>query len=518
MTANTKRIVHNTRERVLSTDMNNMQALLDAQIANTAVAAAARGSGTAFANEGISGILDGFAVLPDQPGLTSVVRVSAGIAYKVGTPNDPNFDSRYIRIESDSDLTLDLQPFRAAQPRWVCVGMKAGLTTVTTSSRDVWQPALGTFQSQDIPKVVASLPELTVELGAPAAAPALPDGAADTIPLAYVYLDALPAGAINTTDLVLCRPLYSRINPKSQGSSHGGGVEVASFGSTSTRFRRVEGSWGLFGNYSISSAFVIDINDTDVWESGLAYTDLTGNNINRSLSFFACAPPWPPGHDLDIVGDTREFLDLTTRFAGSGLGFTRDCVVCVTYNNPTSPNHLGPRADITLADPIWGNGGTVTTFHYVGSTSYIHAPVQGVLPQIVDGSDVYFAQPMATPGATFLVTDTVNNGASATPFDPTDVNGDGKCYPPFTRLCDVGYFCDVTSGALAQVAITDDSDPGNVLEPYQWVSGPDFDQRGRVRIYSATQAAQLSAAEINSFDVKIDLYAVGYRDPYLSQR
>jgi len=522
MTSHSKHVVHNTRERVLSSDFNSMQALIDAQIADTVVAAQGRGSDTTLTSSGVSGVLDGFVVRLDQPGTNSVIKISPGIAYKVVPPDDPATDSRYQRLESTSDLEVDLQPYRAGSPRWVCVCIRPNVQTVTTSTRDIWQGLLGTFAQADIPKVVASLPDVEVVTGTPAATPVLPDGVTGAIPLAYLYLDALPETALQNTDVVFCRPLYGNISSNPSGHSAGGGVEIATFASTTVQVRHVEGRWGAAGHYRVSSSFAIDLTNNNVWESGQSYATLTGNNINRYVSFYACSPPWPLGFDTDVINETREFLNLTSFFAGSGFGFTRHCIVVATVGGPSSASYLGTTGDITVTDPIWGSGGTVpaSSSHYIGSATYTHAPAQGLLPQVVDGSNVRFSSFL--PLQAILATDTHNSSANQKTFDPTDLNGNGKCYPPFTRTVDVVYYVNAAANAGGgYAALHDDTDPGNTFPPWRdSVVTEAFarEYRGPVRLYSATQSARLSGAESNGLNIIVNIYALGYQDPFLSQR
>lgn len=518
MTSHSRRLVHNTRERILSTDFQTMQALIDAQVTNTSIAAAGRGLNSVLDGDGVSGVFDGFVVRADQPGVNSVIKISPGLAFKVVVPDDPSTDSRYQRLETEVELEQDLQPFRAANPRWVCVCIKPNLQTVTTSTRDIWEGLLGTFSQADIPKVVASLPDVVVIAGTPGLQPVLPDGIPGVIPLAYVYLDALPETALQQTDFVYCRPLYANVDGARPGKRDGGGLEVAAFGSTNVRVRHVQGRWGSSGGYSVSGSTVLNLLDNRLWEAGQSYADALGNNINRAIAFYAYAPPWPLGFDNDIAGLTREFVNVTAAFGGSGLGFTQGCGIVATYNGPLSGNYLGSTGDIVIADPIWGSGGTATESHYIGTVSYTHAPVQGILPQIVDGSDVRFAS--ALPLQLVLYSETFNFNANLTSFDPTAPSSNGKCYPPFTRTVDVAYLLDIAPNAQGTFSLHDDSDPGNVLPPFQ-ARVPAMpvaaDMRERRRFYSATQDLRMSGGESGGADVVFTAYAAGYSDPFLSQ-
>ena len=131
MSTHSKHIVHNTRERITSTDFTDMQALVDAGITDTAVALGGKGLNVALGGKGLSGVLDGFVVRAEQPGVNSVIKIGPGVAYKVVTPDNPATDSRYQRLETWADLSQDLQPFRAASPRWVCISIRPNIQTVT---------------------------------------------------------------------------------------------------------------------------------------------------------------------------------------------------------------------------------------------------------------------------------------------------------------------------------------------------------------------------------------------------
>lgn len=379
-----RRIIFNTRERLLSTDLNDMTALLHAKGTDEVVGIV---SGDAYkTTTPVSGVVAGLTVYATGGNLE--VRVRPGIAFKHGTP-PTSLDSPYAKIELLQEQTIDLSAFvDPANPRWVAIEVAPADTAELVSTRDIFDPALGTFTPQNVDKIRRPAPVFSVNAGAPAPAPALPTGTPGVVPLAYVYIEA-NATQILTTDVVLCRPLLNSTTLVPTYMRGRGGLNVTAAGGTVVQLREFAVKWAGMG--STAEAILGATNDAGIagspnWVQGefLPAGD-------QPIYAYLMAAPYPAGYDADVSGN-REFVDVSTRFPSNPtLGVVGGLVVWSTQA-PTSNTAQGvhPNATVALNDPAWA-GGTVPQDKtaYLGAVSLVNsiAPA-GLIQQATRGDRV----------------------------------------------------------------------------------------------------------------------------------
>ncbi len=475
MSSNDKQVVENTRERWLSTDFNDNNSLVYANAADLA-AAIVSGDLSSVPVERRGGVLAGGKVSSD--GVTLTVQVSPIIGYKVGNPPGP-FDSEYLKIQTVTITNIPLDAFvDAGNPRWVAIEVSPAQTAEVVSSRDIFQPALGTFVPQNVPKITGPDPVFTVNAGVPAPLPLLPQGNPDVVPLAYVYIP--PAATfIEITDVILCRPLMLS-GTNSQAFVGGGGVSAT--GSYNCQFEELSYTPPNRPTLSITQGLgdiaptIINANTPNDpnFKQGEAFPG--GTDVRIGVWF--AAAPYPPGYDLD-VSKNREFVDPSGRIPsvpqGTGEGYTQNGVfVFTSTSSPVSPSNL--RLDLvgapipsipTINDSTW-NGGTIDrdSIVYVGSVA--NYTVGGDLyPQRVRTAggckgQVYISIPVIGEGQVDEVvfgnppSENLVDGRSAQYFPP--VPGSTKILPDsvYTIQCLVFFEVDrvgAVPGALGEVEI-----------------------------------------------------------------
>lgn len=370
MASNNRRLIYNTRERLLSTDLNDATALLHAKSTDELVALI---TGDRFRgpNAG-SGVLAGGIVGANGADLN--ITVSPLLALKLGNAAT-SFDSPYLKIETDATTTIDLSPFvDPGNPRWVAIEVAPGDAQEVVSSRDIFQPALGTFIPQNVDKVRRPEPVFTVNAGTPAAQPVLPLGNPDVIPLAYVYIDA-SAAQIEVLDVILCRPVYRALNEAEAWLQGRGGIDVdeqvgPSFvivpRNTTYRppFSPVQ---SIIAHPGFNAQVVGDPNF-------VAGQSFPAAGVDERFFVYLATAPYPGGYDNDIQG--REYVDASGRIPsnplGAGFPFLTNGILVFTTTN--SPNPIGAKgapftAITAINDPTW-NGGTIDSIAYLGTVTY----------------------------------------------------------------------------------------------------------------------------------------------------
>jgi len=411
MASNIRRLIENTRERLLSTDHNDTTALQHRAIIE-AVTALALGTAYNASSERPSGVIGGFEVT--APGASFNVTVSPGLAVKKGTA-PTGYDSDLLWIEQQAIETIDLSSLvDPGNPRWVVIEIEPTDAVETAATRDVFVPALGTFTSQSVDKVKGSDPTFTARGGTPAAAPVFPSGVADRIPLAYVYL-AAAAASVEVGDVVRCRPmLNTRLG---QGDHYnGGGVHVATDATSLVQAGHFRCSLdGLPFQMTLRPSTTQDINvaGNPSWASGDAYPAAA----TQPIYCYAIAAPYPTGYDADVAH--REMVPgsgiTTSARIPSVKSGMENCVLAFSDLPPASGVNQqqgiasGAAFAAGINDPTWG-GGVPATSVYVGALSCINA--QDLLAQDYIGAGEIA---LKTPGTgNQIVEDDVQNSGGLT--------------------------------------------------------------------------------------------------------
>lgn len=348
-----RRLVWNTRERLLSDDMNNSVNLLETKGTDEICAAMSRDrfrSGTP-----VSGIMSGGKVTAN--GSTLDVFISPMIGWKYGTPAT-TYDSAYLKVETATELVQNLSgQVDGAADRWVCIEVSPGEIAEVSEQRDIFNPTLGTFIPQNVDVVYEPAPVVTVNVGVPSANPVLPPGTPGTIPLAYVYLQA-GTSSIDDDDIVMCRPLFNVTTP--DFNQYGvGGLDVDNVGTTLVKPVACSYKFGLQGRSTtvIPRECNCNLPSLPNWAT---FETFVPNVDYTPVYAYAALPPYPSGYDQDVANN-RELVTSPTfsripsmvdNPVGNGL------LVWSTTEPVIGLAGIGPRSggDFEINDPTWGDG------------------------------------------------------------------------------------------------------------------------------------------------------------------
>ena len=374
MTSDRRYLQWNTRERLLSGDLNDATALLHAEMTKDITASAA--SRLAADLVGSSFVLSGGQVVAN--GVNAQVTISPVRAYKFVGPQPSPYDAQHRLVYRDTPLAIDLLSLvDGANPRWVAIEVAPGSTAELTAVRDIFQPGSSTFLPATVTKIQKPDPTFSTNAGVASANPVLPDGTSGTIPLAYVYL---PAGAtsVGNDDVYMCRPLVP-------ANALGGIDLVQSVGATTntmTGVGTVSGgnipgrAYGVTNGRPWRAGPIFDVTDPQIYRAGEALTPADDSPIY----LYALQPPFPVGYDNDINAEWREFRQVSD---GSSQKFAIDgrftnCVVALSTEDPNDFPLTGAQS---LSDPTWGSGTSdASTWQYIGAVSWSAANTR-LIPQ-----------------------------------------------------------------------------------------------------------------------------------------
>jgi hypothetical protein len=400
MASHIRRIVSNTRERILSTDANNATALHHRALVEASAA-------ILLGDASIFGVIRGLTVSTSGGVLT--VTVAPGLALRSGTAAT-TYDSATQWIELRSSQTLDLAAnVDGANPRWVVIEIAEASAVESSEARDIFDPLTGTFSSSSITKVSGSSPTLTARAGTAAAAPVFPAGIAGVIPLGYVYLTAA-AASINVSDIVMCRPMLRSENAETFAgaggrSVWGGGVSVSAAGVDVV----LRSAGGAFLNHRMAWSAAPADGTTTMTVTAAGCDGAAFPVADDVVYFYACPPPYPAGYDASLAPrEHRPGATALTRYQG---------LVCADLHNAVVvASTVEPQIDTTLGNPTAGNfavtcapfatGAAVnierTTSMYLGAVSWDQSAtdylVQDVRGSIVTPADETTTTNIATGG------------------------------------------------------------------------------------------------------------------------
>jgi hypothetical protein len=362
------RIIYNTRERALSTDLNDTTNLIHRGLMQALKAVLGERSG----------VIEGFETTIVGVGLD--VTVSPGIAL-LNTGGSTADDSDFTWIELDAADTVTLPAADGANPRWDVIEVEENDAVILSTPRDIFDPSTGTFTPQAVTKRRGSSPTLSVRSGTPAATPLLPAGIAGRIPLAYIRV---PAAAVNlvTTDFVRCRPLVGSEDVR--GEVQGGGISVAAPGLAVSvheargKFPGRAHSWRIPGGLAITLAANIMVN------TALPVAD-------DIIHFYAIPAPYPTGYDSHLAG--REFVPGSTvlaLFPCAAAGI-EGAVVIASTSDPDAATLQGAPA---AGGPITcGSFGTIAidddSAAFLGSTFFRFATTDLISQQYKGAGTVF---------------------------------------------------------------------------------------------------------------------------------
>lgn len=514
MSSHIRRQIFSTRQRLLSTDANDLQAHIHRALIESLEAAE---SGDTLR----TGVLRGMLVSPITSTLT--VSVSAGIALRAGgsgSGNDSSVDWLEIRSAETVDLTAHVD---GANPRWICIEVEPNDAVETQQLKDVFDPATGTFSSQSLPLVQGSEPTIHVTAGTAAASPAFPAGTSGRIPLGYVYL---PAGAteIDTGDFIRCRPLLLKPEPD---SVQGGGVSVASAG---TDVELHEARATLDGlAMSLTAVSGLDVSDSNLYTNGESYPGGPGSEI---VYLYAAQPPYPAGYTLLAPREFRAGGNIYSAGRVPSLPSAMNGTLsgCMVFASTTAPSVVAgepydPFGDAlagrTVNDGAWG-GGTIPRSLYLGAVLFdgtdlvrqdYSAGEVGFRPSslsiIPDESETLGIPSSNSGGGNFRLADTLS--AAGDQLIPSSAR--------HARLL-VAQTCGVGGDGDCDYTVT--VGPPGAINELVW--------QGRGSGLAARSAAVWIHSDDGSFDWSHEVFAgsantssitistIGYRDAILAQR
>lgn len=401
MSSHIRRIVSNTRERILSTDANNATALHHRALVE-AGAAILQGDASLF------GVIRGLTVSTSGGVLT--VTVAPGLALRSGTAAT-TYDSATQWIELRSSQTVDLATHvDGANPRWVVIEIAEASAVESSEARDIFDPLTGTFSSSSITKVSGSSPTLTARAGTAAATPVFPAGVAGVIPLGYVYLAAATA-SINITDIVMCRPMLRSENAETLAGAGGravwgGGVSVSVAGLDVV----LRSAGGRFLNNRMSWSVAPGDGTTTLTVTAPGCDGAALPVADDVVYYYACPAPYPSGYDATLAPrEHRPGTTALTRYQGLVAADVHNAVVVASTVEPQVDTPLGnPTAgNFTITCAPFSSGASVnierTSAMYLGAASWdVSATdflVQAVYGDIVTPADETTTANIVTGGA-----------------------------------------------------------------------------------------------------------------------
>jgi hypothetical protein len=528
MSSNNRRVIFNTRERLLSTDLNDATALLHAKGTDEMVAAL---SGDSYKTvTPIAGVLSGG--IASANGADLNITITPMIAVKDGTPAT-SLDSQYLKIETTTNTTIDLGPFvDPANPRWVAIEVAPADTDEVVSSRDIFQGALGTFTPANVSKIRRPEPTFTVNAGTAAPAPQLPAGTTGVIPLAYVYIPAATA-SIATTDVILCRPIFNAATTEGTIVFNKGGLDVAAAGGTvaqarpyAIKFNGKGKALGLPLAINVDAALAGNPN----WVSGETYP--AGE---AAIYAYLAYPPFPAGYDADVASN-REFLDLSTRIPSNTVAGVANGILVWSTVAPSllgDPIGIRPGGAFAVNDATW-NGGTTASHSYLGSVSAQLVAPAGLALQRTDGDVVRLNEPSKMPidsqilqnVAAVLPPAVPGQFRNRAPMLLAGVNPAATDIIPAAQDYYVAITVDDTAGATNwRFTMLGDGEPltfGGTQGTFNANAVANQDASTRVAQWFRTQNPGVFTFNTseggNTGNIAVRIHVLGYRDPFISQR
>lgn len=214
----TRRVLHNTRERILSSDHNREQAFAAAMIADAYrylfdadasedEAAGTATLGVALGNPMRAVIFNGLRVRPEIGTFNLFVDAGAGLFVDPGSPASPD-DSPAQVIRSAGQQVAGALTIGAAagSTRIDVIECSTSQVVIETDNRDVFNQSTGAFQPQLVNKVAEAQLTFRVRQGTPGGG--FPGTAAGWLPLAVA---SVPSGAVSNDGVTFwdVRPLLN---------------------------------------------------------------------------------------------------------------------------------------------------------------------------------------------------------------------------------------------------------------------------------------------------------------------
>lgn len=358
MSTSLGRIVINTRERAVSTDINRLQDLLGQDLGEIL--------------RGVSGVPDYppaaapenrncvFRGLTGTPGAGMSVDVAEGHAMVVSTAGAPTADdSAYRLLHSRATQNVVIAPADMANDRWDLIEATFADDITESPLRDIYDPVTGTFAPAVVTKVRRAGVTLQVVMGVAGANPFIPAfTGGNWIPIAAVRV---PTGvaALVQNDICDMRPLWV---PAPLGRCHG-----------------IENGFGLSASSLTADAATFSIGagralvDGQLVKRTLAHTVTLANHMDPAFAY--AAGEWV----YVYLFACRDATGSRPRMTVPGVP-TREGYVVVSKCSPTGDGR--PLAAVTFP----ATGGALNS-QFAGSTS-VRGLYLGALKLGVAATDV----------------------------------------------------------------------------------------------------------------------------------
>lgn len=505
MSAFIRRLIWNTRERLVSTDLNDATTLHHRALLEAATLLASGGSTRRH------GVVSGLQVTVLGVGMD--VSVGAGLALIAATsPSSDDSASQWVELGSAQTVTLAAAD--PTNPRWDVIEIAAADAVELSSLRDAFNPAIGTFTPAAMDKRRGSSPTLYATAGTAAAVPELPAGTAGRIPLAYVYVPAATA-TLSLNAEILCRPMLTRrdnLRDAPQVQVSGGGISAD--GSTATVVLH-----GARGTFDDGTPWEID--DGTVLTPNTAGATATYPNAGADTLYHAYAvkPRYPAGYAADLAA--REFVPgsaARTAIGGGVASGIRGCFVIVQETGvstiPAAGTAAGhPASTLNLSSTLSGlPNAFIPTTDAIYLGSYVHDQSAGlVFLQDTYGSEVRGRMGEdGTSGAyaTWSASGSVNLW--------TDGAGTNTLLPPTAQLITL-VMSGITSSGTANARIQSPGDPtmGVLFGAISGTFSLVMELQGQVRVDANGDA---DVTRTGTFSSGPEVFPVGYRDSCLACR
>jgi len=448
MSSQVRRLIENTRERLISSDINDIQAL--AHRAMIEMGAALLIGDLFGAATPASGVLGGFLVDTNNP-VSMLLSVSPGIALLYQSPTPSTLDSEFVWLEMIAAASLDLTadvPGGAGETAWIVVEVAPADVLELSDLRDIWNPALSTFSPVNVSKLRGSAPLLRTRSGTATTGTALlPAGVTGYIPLAYVLL-AFGDTTIVDAAVVRCRPLLDAQKHATQqtvieaGQSSfvtGGGLSTSDPFATGNAVE-IHDCRAILNGIPARCSGGLNL-DSRTYETGQTFgADV--DSVSTPVYVYMIAPPFPTGYDplapRELAFLLWEKNILSTGGGGGNAmsalgvedGYARNCLTMISTTGPEGivgdhRNTRGPHPDtdtglVIATGTPWGAAATTVDSVYVGACSHSTASPNASLGQEYLGAGIckWASQTQAERP---LVDYTANQGASDhAPFEYPD--------------------------------------------------------------------------------------------------
>lgn len=340
-----KALQFNTRERAVSTDFNQLQQFAS-QERNDMIAAllapskdklAGLGQSVSYsgANTPLPGfVLDGLLAVVDNVGS---VLINPGVLF--GRPSDAtdSNDSSWVMV-ADAGITstgvLTIAANATSYPRVDVIECAIVQSTVTTASRDIYNPTTGLFVASVVTKVTKPVLSYRVRQGTAGVAPGYASG---YMPLCVAVLQ--PGTDLAKVDFYDCRPLWREMD-------HEVDIRTASTSSITNAMNSpsvpIEANWNIGGLVASPEAEGVAVTKAmGVNFGGLFYRNTPCSNADYAVSttgvLISAANAWKGSSDL-LPGAGASHQDIIGLFAvlpdlGSGIPLPR----FVRYSQTGSP-------------------------------------------------------------------------------------------------------------------------------------------------------------------------------------